>query len=276
MANYEKKLMLRVNKEHRCPVCGKPDWCLIAQDGTAAICARVEQGSKKRCGDAGWLHVFAERTGFSPQTSGIRKRGGANHPGLKVTGPCKGAVPIDFATMAEVFASRCSERRVRLLANSLALTPGSLKRLGIGISAGGFTFPMSDEHGNIIGIRRRFDNGRKNSVKGSKNGLFIPTGIEKATKLIICEGPTDCCAALDLGWAAIGRPNCNSKVTMAVRYVRGRPVVIVADRDAAGIRGARKLTDALLKNGSTVRIILPPPIYKDLRQWKEHRGRIIL
>ncbi|MHC5116352.1 MAG: toprim domain-containing protein [Planctomycetota bacterium] len=276
MANYEKKLMLRVNKEHRCPVCGKPDWCLVAQDRSAAICARVEQGSRKRCGDAGWLHVFAERTGFSPQTSGIRKRGGANHPGLKVTGPCKGGVPIDFARMAEVFASRCSEWRVRFLANSLALTPGSLKRLGIGISAGGFTFPMSDEHGNIIGIRRRFDNGRKNSVKGSKNGLFIPTGIDKATKLIICEGPTDCAAALDLGWAAIGRPNCNSKLAMTVRYVRGRPVVIVADRDAAGIRGARKLTDALLKNGSTVRIILPPPIYKDLRQWKEHRGRIIL
>jgi hypothetical protein len=269
--------MIRVNKEHRCPVCGKPDWCLVAQDGTAAICARVEQGSKKRCGDAGWLHVF---DGYRQTRNGeLRMKNGKfrnNHPDPKATGPCKGAVPIDFARMAEVFASRCSEWRVRFLANSLALTPGSLKRLGIGISAGGFTFPMSDEHGNIIGIRRRFDNGRKNSIKGSKNGLFIPTGIDKATKLIICEGPTDCAAALDLGWAAIGRPNCNSKVAMAVRYVRKRPVIIVADRDVAGIRGARKLTDELLKNGSNVRIILPPPIYKDLRQWKEHRGRIIL
>jgi len=58
--------------------------------------------------------------------------------------------------------------------------------------------------------------------------------------------------------------------------VRGRPVVIVADRDAAGIRGARKLTDALLTNGSSVRIILPPPIYKDLRQWKQNVLRITL
>ena len=63
---------------------------------------------------------------------------------------------------------------------------------------------------------------------------------------------------------------------MTVRYVCGRPVVIVADRDAAGVRGARKLTDALLKNGSSVRIILPPLIYKDLRQWKEHVLRITL
>ena len=268
--------MLRVNKEHRCLVCGKPDWCLVAKDGSAAICARVEQGSRKRCGDAGWLHVFAKRTDFRPQSSDFRKRGRANHPGPKATGPCKSTVPIDFARMAEVFTSRCSEWRVRFLASSLSVTEASLKRLGIGISAGGFTFPMRDEQLNIIGIRRRFDNGRKNSVKGGKNGLFIPTGIENAKKLVICEGPTDCAAALDLGWAAIGRPNCNSKVAMTVRYVRGRPVVIIADRDEAGIRGGRKLAEALVKNGSSVRVILPPLIYKDLRQWKEHVLRITL
>ena len=44
----------RVTKSCRCPVCGRPDWCLIAADGTAAICARVQSG--KRCGEAGWLH----------------------------------------------------------------------------------------------------------------------------------------------------------------------------------------------------------------------------
>jgi hypothetical protein len=66
------------------------------------------------------------------------------------------------------------------------------------------------------------------------------------------------------------------KVAMTVAYVRRRPVVIVADRDSAGIRGAQKLTEALLQNGSNVRIILPPPIYKDLRQWKEDGGQITL
>ena len=43
-----------------CPVCGKPDWCLVAEDGSAAICARIEEGSVKRCGDAGWLHILRE------------------------------------------------------------------------------------------------------------------------------------------------------------------------------------------------------------------------
>ena len=52
--------MDRVSKENPCPVCGKHDWCLRSQDDSAAICQRIEQGSKKRCGDAGWLHVFRD------------------------------------------------------------------------------------------------------------------------------------------------------------------------------------------------------------------------
>ena len=260
--------MLRVNKEHRCPVCGKPDWCLLAKDGSAAICARVEQGSRKRCGDAGWLHVFDG----CHRTRNVKCRM-TNAPDSPSAG---GEHRPDFAKIVETCQQRCSDLRAMFLANSLGVTSRSLKRLGIGFSAESFTFPMSDERGNIIGVRRRFENGRKVSVKGSRNGLFIPTGIENATKLVICEGPTDCAAALDLGWAAIGRPNCNSKVAMTVAYVRRRPVVIVADRDSAGIRGAQKLTEALLQNGSNVRIILPPPIYKDLRQWKEDGGQITL
>jgi hypothetical protein len=52
--------MKRVSKSNPCPACGKPDWCLVAEDGSAAICARIEQGSVKKCGDAGWLHIFRE------------------------------------------------------------------------------------------------------------------------------------------------------------------------------------------------------------------------
>ena len=42
----------RVSRSDPCPICGKPDWCVVAED--AVICARIE--SLKRCGEAGWLH----------------------------------------------------------------------------------------------------------------------------------------------------------------------------------------------------------------------------
>src|SRR5262245_12716490 len=49
----------RVSHDKVCPVCGRPDWCLLSADGTAAICARVE--SSTRCGEAGWLHRLVDR-----------------------------------------------------------------------------------------------------------------------------------------------------------------------------------------------------------------------
>ena len=52
--------MKRVTKSEPCPICTKSDWCLYAEDGSAAICARTEQGSTKRCGDAGWLHILRD------------------------------------------------------------------------------------------------------------------------------------------------------------------------------------------------------------------------
>ena len=46
--------MQRVSRKTPCPVCGKPDWCLVAEDGTAAICQRIKEGSVKSCGNAGY------------------------------------------------------------------------------------------------------------------------------------------------------------------------------------------------------------------------------
>lgn len=46
----------RVSRTNPCPVCGKPDWCLIER-GTSprrTICARTP--SNRRAGHAGWIH----------------------------------------------------------------------------------------------------------------------------------------------------------------------------------------------------------------------------
>ncbi len=47
---------VRVNRRNPCPVCGKPDWCLISGDGKAAICARIESDKPAGNKGAGWLH----------------------------------------------------------------------------------------------------------------------------------------------------------------------------------------------------------------------------
>ena len=101
----------------------------------------------------------------------------------------------------------------------------------------------------------------------SKTGLFIPTGLSPEGILLICEGPTDTAAALDLGFPAIGRPNCNSKVEMTAEIVKGKDVVIIGDNDDGGRAGAERLSDTLVLYCKDVRIVYPPEGIKDLRDW---------
>jgi len=251
--------MIRVNKQNPCPVCERPDWCLIADDGKAAICARVSEGSKKKCGDAGYLHLLT-----SNQKTDLRK---VKKRVFKVIDKPK--PEIDFSKLAKDYQDRLSGRQCRWLAVSLGITEKSLKRLRVGFDGKAFTFPMRDENLRIIGIRRRFGDGNKRALTGSRNGLFIPTGLAKDKPLVITEGPTDCGAALDLGFEAIGRPNCDSKIDMTVQFARGRKVVIICDNDVPGRDGAKKLAAELIKCCPAVKIVCPPLGVKDLREWKQ-------
>jgi len=47
-----------------CPICGKPDWCLVSsenvQNPSAVICPRVKKGSKRFIEGSGYLHQLRE------------------------------------------------------------------------------------------------------------------------------------------------------------------------------------------------------------------------
>src|SRR4030042_1814088 len=49
---------IRVTRHNQCPICGKPDWCLISEDGKIAICARIESHKPVGNKGAGWLHTL--------------------------------------------------------------------------------------------------------------------------------------------------------------------------------------------------------------------------
>ncbi len=254
-----KESLQRVSRKTPCPVCGKPDWCLAAQDGSAAICARIDEGSIKCCGDAGWLHIL-RKDRHRPQRWRPYTR--------RISTSDDKAKPKGFEGLARQYQGQLTVERLEELSTLLGVTVESLKQLGIGFDGQAYTFPMSDFQGRIIGVRRRFPNGHKISKTGSKTGLFVPAGLLPEGILLICEGPTDTAAALDLGFNAIGRPNCNCKIKMTVKAARSRTeIVIISDNDKAGKAGAAKLANALALHYPSVRIIYPPDGIKDLRQW---------
>jgi hypothetical protein len=228
---------------------------------TAVICARTE--SPRRAGEGGWLHILRDD---SPTWAPWRR----TIPAAVRTMP--GPDRLDFAKLAAEYCAAVQPQALARLAASLGLSVESLGRLGVGWASGhrAWTFPMIDAAGKVLGIRLRRPDGRKLSIKGGKEGLFIPGALDGG-RLLIAEGPTDAAALLDLGFSAVGRPSCMGGVRLLVELVQRLAVpevVIMADGDTPGQCGADSLAAVLLAYCPAVRIITPPGGIKDARAWK--------
>ena len=257
----------RVSKRRPCPVCGHDTWCVyVGPDDmpVAVLCQRVESGRK--IGEAGWLHRLRDSVTAWPRWQDTIR--GAVRIAIEARGG------QDLAAMAGRWRLPGDSSRLARLATNLGLSPESLFRLRAGWSTDWqcWSFPMSDACGRIVGIRLRRPDGRKFSVKGGKEGLFIPEGLDAGGRLLVCEGPTDTAALLSLGFPAVGRASCTGGVRHAVDLVRRlavREVVIVADNDAPGQRGAESFASVMTAYAPAVRVIAPPAGSKDVRQWKQ-------
>jgi len=206
-------------------------------------------------------------------------RRGDHHPKRVFTlGPWRSTGKPDFAQYIEACRIPRGHPRLEAIAHSLGVSPESLFRLRTGWDhqRQAVAFPMCDAQKRVVGIRFRRADGSKLSLRGGSEGLFLPIDLEpRPGQLLITEGPTDCAAALTLGFQAIGRPSCRGAQRQAVELVRRlRPaqVVIVADNDTPGLEGGRKLARALILHVSDLRLIQPPPGTKDLRAWVRQGG----
>ena len=253
---------VRVSREQHCPVCDHPDWCLVSRDGTAVICARVQEGSLRRCGEAGYLHRLADRpAAWRPQARRV----------------VVSAAPADVSALAfEYHAAADREGHVDRLAQELGLSTESLRRFRVGWWAKEIcsTWPMSDATGRIIGITRRFWNGAKRIVPGHKAGVYVPDDLSVVpdAPVVVCEGGTDAVAGRDLGLQCVGRFSCTHGARLLVELVKAcRPglMVIIGDTDEPGRRGAQSLAAALLPYVPALKVVEPPAPFKDLRAWKQ-------
>lgn len=243
-----------------CPICGKPDWCLVSRDSRTApssvICSRIE--SNKQFGEAGWLHRLRQREAWDPVRTRTRRVGMA------------GGEP-NMGALASRLQAAVVPAELQALAQGLGVSAASLRRFGIGHTGTAWSFPMHDDQGVVRGIRLRSTEGRKWAIKGSRNGLFLPSGLTGGEMLMVCEGPTDTAALIDLKLSAIGRPSCRGGKKLVARFVRSvcpEEVVVVADADSPGIRGAQELAAALSLVCRRVRVLVPPGGVRDAREWK--------
>jgi hypothetical protein len=258
--------MIRVKRDNPCPICGRPDWCLVAEDGSAAICQRISEGSVKQVGDAGFLHILKD-TPPDKRKHYVKpvKQCGTSVNWEKLT--------ADYRQVFDVVKA----------VYTFALSAMALDDLQTGWCSAkkAHSFPMKDGKGNIIGLRLRTTTGNKFSVPGSRNGIFWPLCVKADADelLFVCEGPTDCGALLDMRLAPIGRASCGTGFIYIKEMIEHyeRQVVIIADKDVAkyhpngrkfypGYDGAMRLARSIKSFVRSVRVIKPPE-KKDIREW---------
>lgn len=189
---------------------------------------------------------------------------------------------LDLEGMMARYRTGTTQADLERLAGLLGVTAASLNRLQAAWAGvyRAWAFPMRSGDGQLIGIRLRAEDGSKWAVTGSRQGLFIPDGTvgDLCERLLVCEGPTDVAAMLDLGFYAVGRPSCSGGDELLVPLVRKRDVVILADRDEPkkrpdgsvfypGQEGAVRLADRLVWYARGLKLIRPLK-GKDARAWK--------
>lgn len=227
-----------------CPICGKPDWCRVSENGTWALCSRVPFYSQQ-----GTMHRINQ------------------NKEIKNTVRNKNTVPINWKNLNDSFVKNCGTWRIKQFAALKGLSVKNLLRMQTGFDGECYTFPVYNDQFQISGIQRQYGDGKKLMVKGSTLGLFIPTCFKPHTKpLVVAEGASDCTAALDLGLNAIGRLNNSSGTDFLVNICRIDTYIISDnDKNKAGQNGAFALANKLKNNGVKCKVIIPP--YKDLREW---------
>jgi RecA-family ATPase len=134
-----------------------------------------------------------------------------------------------------------------------------------------WTIPERDATGEVIGTAYRHADGSKSFKIGGKRGLIMArplsphAGLSFDRPIYIVEGASDVGALLGLALDVIGVPMAGHCGDMLAVLLAGLYVVIVADADAAGRRGAAKLAAELLPVCASVRVIEPPENAKDAR-----------
>ena len=246
-----------------CPVCKKPDGCLVADDGSAAICSRKSEGSVKRVGKGafhgGWLHILGN---FKPQKYEVPEK-----------------PYVNWNKWAVKFAKQLIENREAFgkLCRTININPISALRFYIGWHKGWLTIPVYSLSRTVSGIQRRQGN-TKRYMKYSGMGVFVPSAFfqDPSDTLAVCEGWTDTVTALEYGYNAIGKVNAYVGNEEVIMYAKTHPavkqVIIFADNnvDGVGLAGAEEtaeLIDNITENNYLVKVVLTPE--KDLRSCKQ-------
>lgn len=249
---------VRVDLRTPCPVCGKADWCMLHIDGRKVICPRVKSGSYIK--GSGYFHKL--------YNNGLL--------GTKKAAKRRSNRMVNWFTLAQLYM-RQADATIWKLSKQLGLSVDTLSKFCVGWDGEAYTIPCYTGFQEMNGIMRRWPDGSKKWVTRSRNGLFIPKMKSIEGNVFIPEGFSDAAALVELGFRAIGRPNCEVGLEGIKDFIADNPniamITVVGDNDPdnvhgdVGQRGAERLVRELYGNKVQLGILDIPKQFKDTRQW---------
>jgi hypothetical protein len=172
------------------------------------------------------------------------------------------------------------------LAGMLGVHPDSLRCLELGYvpetedEPEHWLFPERDDKGIVIGLMRRYLNGKKKRMAGARSGLSFDPSQTTSDVLLIVEGHSDVAAAFTMGLYAVGRPNnlggaeLLSPLIVKKQETRDVLVVVLGENDKKenglwpGREGALRVAEQLSRLlRQRIAWTMPPDNVKDLRKW---------
>ena len=212
--------MQRVTKKDPCPICNRPDWCLLGK--SVAMCMRVPSPRAKTLSDGsvGYIHRLDGSTHVAPTP-----------PRPKKEEPVQ-----NWDTLLSGWRSTLGSGIAPTYCQRLGLPVSALACLGAQRAPWHDTvaFPMRNGSNAVVGVRLRNGQGNKWAVTGSHQGLFIPQQEMDSAMAFFVEGPTNAAAGLSIGVYTVGRPNNVGGVfdiIALINRLKIRKAVIIADTD---------------------------------------------
>ncbi|MCP4261786.1 MAG: AAA family ATPase [Planctomycetes bacterium] len=243
----------RVSRGNPCPICGKSDWCLVAKDGSAAICPRISQGAVRYIQEAGYLHRFNDYRGYLRR---IKKR----KTKKKMVKKLKAKKRRKVLRPTRKFFEYTDEKGNKLFRVVRVDHPSKPKKIWQerfinGKWKRGTTDPRTKEslvHKTLYNQLQLLD------PKRSKEVVHLPEGENKVEVF------------LKMGFLATCNPGGAGKwCDEYSKLLKDRDVVIFSDNDWPGKKHSRQIRDSLLGKAKSIRIVELPglPESGDIIDW---------
>jgi len=191
---------------------------------------------------------------------------------------------IGKQTPSDFYPIRILRKGCRNSLAKLGVTVQSLEDLSCGYDEKGkfWAFPELDSKGEIVGINRRYRDGKKRQIKGGRRGIYFNAeNLAGPGPIYIVEGASDTAVGLSMGIRIIGRPSnfggfgeIAQLLKPIIEMEKDVRIIVLGENDEKpdgrwpGREGAIKAAKYLAENlRHPVEWALSPDASKDIRAW---------